>query len=204
MKKLSRKWKRIIGWTLFIHLLILLALFRFQFTLGLQQQTVEETLSKVVEEAPDASAQTLGADELPLLLGGVAEEWSQAEPEEQEAMLASRLSELEEMNPERVDAIVEHLIRLGASPAPEKENVLLRELDLDTAVLVSMHKQKHEDGRPGVQMELQDALGKTASFWVPESEMTEEDFRALRAFELMNEVPALQKLRPFLPSLLRR
>jgi len=211
MKRLERKWKRIIGWTAFICMVILVATLKFVWTLD-QQETLQEKIRRNAQNPPphhspskpDSSVQEISRNELTDLLDNALEGWDSASPEKREQALMTRIRDLEEMEPERVEGVVDHLLSLsGAERVPERR-VELHELDMQTIVPVNMIESVEEDGSAVVVMEVQDAEGRIGEVRVNPDELTPEEQQALRAFRLMNQVPALHRLRPLLTPLLRQ
>jgi hypothetical protein len=211
MKRLERKWKRIFGWTAFICMLIAVITMKWAWTIN-QQESLREQIRRNSRNPPphqspsepDASVQEISKEELSDLLENATQGWDGAAPEKREQALMSRIEEMAQMEPERVEGVVDHLLALsGAEVLPERR-VELEELDLNSIVPVNMVETVSEDGKAVVVMEVQDAQGQISEVRLAPEEMTPEEQQALRAFRLMNQVPALHRLRPLLTPLLRQ
>lgn len=211
MKRLERKWKRIIAWTFFICMVILVATIKFVWTLD-QQESLQEKIRRNAQNPPphhspskpDSSVQEISRTELKDLLENASEGWDEASPEKREQALMSRIRELEEMEPERVDGVVDHLLSLSGAERLPEQRVELNQLDMGSIVPVNMIESVQADGTSVMVMEVQDAQGRIGEVRVNPEELTPEEQQALRAFRLMNEVPALHRLRPLLTPLFRQ
>jgi hypothetical protein len=211
MKKLERKWKRIIGWTFFVHLLILVAIVRYRWA-QVQQEPLQDKINKASQNSaphhspsePNKIVEEVSKDELARLLEQAPEGWEGASVEKREKALSDRIDELAVMEPERVEGIVNHLMDLSGKEAVLEKKVEITELDLDSAVPVNMMESLDSEGNPTVIMTLQDSDGRMSELFVDPDDMSPEEVQALRAFKMMNKVPALHKLRPLLTPLMRK
>lgn len=132
------------------------------------------------------------------------EEARPEEPGRDDVELAGRLRDLEGMDPERVRAAMTELSRKQGVDRVEVETVTLMDLNLDRAVPVNMRRGEGPEGEAGLWITLRDDQGREAGFHMPESEIGPEELRALRAFELIENTPMLEHIRPLLfDSLLR-
>ena len=211
MKKLERKWKRIITWTALIYMILLVLVLRLYWNNSRkarswgQDPNIKPTqrLPHISPSRPDTRVAEVNTEELSGLLRNASDEWKNASPEKQERALESRMEELSAMEPERVEGVVNHLLDLSGVEAKPEKRVELAALDLSTAVPVNMRESVNEKGESGVWMELQDKEGQVAELWVLRSDLSPEELQAMRAFEIMNRLPALHKLRPLMTPLMR-
>ncbi|GEM_PF-3553507 len=208
MKRLKRNWKAIIGWTLFFSVVALVAAWRYQWSLKLQDLTETAMGGGSPSQnnppgEPDDTASTLDVDELENLMEGAMQEWARESSADRERSLASRLEELEELDPDVLDGVVTHLMKLTKTQIPEPQKVEILELDVNSSVPVNMEAASGPNGEPGIRIEMMDQEGRSSFIWVDQSEVSAEEEQALRAFTMINRVPGLEQLRPLLAPLLR-
>ena len=208
MKHLKRNWKAIIGWTLFFCVVGLVAAWRWQLSLKLQDLTETAMGGGSASQTnppgePDDTASTLEVDELENLMEGAMREWTRESPQDRERSLASRLEELEELDPDVLEGVVNHLMKLTKTQIPEPQQVEILDLDVNSSVPVNMEAASGPNGEPGIRIEMMDEEGRSSFIFVDQADVSAEEEQALRAFTMINRVPGLEQLRPLLAPLLR-
>lgn len=119
--------------------------------------------------------------------------------------LEAKLETLEGLDEARVAAVVAALEAGRGVPAGREVSwVPFEQLDINRAVPTDMRRGVNEAGAAGVWVTLQDESRQAARFFLPEQDLTADELRALRTYELIEATPMLHALRPLLFEALMR
>lgn len=200
MKRFKIKWKTVITWTLLVHVVVLIVALHSRITRNLEDVEGSETVAVPTPtprprptRMPD---EDLAGEDIEGMMAEAIQTWSEREPAQSMTALMRRSEDLNRIPPDHLEGIAEHLAKRSGVEVGEVREVPLEELDIDHAAPVNMWFGANESGRPGVWMRLRDRNDRESVFWVPEEDLSSEEIRAARAFELIGQVPGFEALRP--------
>ena len=200
IKRFKIKWKTVIVWTLLVHAAALFWAIRSRIYRDLDDSSEMETAVMPTPTPRPRPTRLPDEDLAKENIEGMMEEavaaWSGREPSQAMTALMRRSDDLNRIPPDHLEGIAEHLEqRTGVQPREIRE-VPLQQLDLSQSAPVNMWFGADENGRPGVWTRLRDRQGRESVFWVPEEDLSPEEIRAARAFEVIGQVPGFEALRP--------